>query len=316
MDGSSTQTINFSLRQNKSIERAITFDSLVLAREFIGAQVVYVGLGSLWFQDFRIAQRLFNPQKMVTIEGDPAIYKRVEFNQPYRTIESYEGATNAAVPHLLERRDLNTIPWIVWLDYDREIVEERLNELEELIVGLVDGSVLITTFNAKPDNYGKSPEERQETLERLVGTEILGEVVDDEELLGDRFTRTLVRCVSDYMKSTAVRRGRGAPFVPGIELVYRDSTPMATVGGFLPTAEDASAAAALVDSDQWIGREPSVIATYPLTRREIEALCKLLPADSPLTPNDLIGSGFALDEEQLAFFSRHYLRYPSFAEIV
>ena len=40
---SSTLAINFSLRQNKAIERAITFDALRIAVIEIGKNPVYVG---------------------------------------------------------------------------------------------------------------------------------------------------------------------------------------------------------------------------------------------------------------------------------
>src|SRR4051812_48943425 len=95
---SSSLTINFSLRQNKAIERAIAFDALTAGASLIGAEPVYVGLGSLWFQDFQMAHRYLGVKTMFSIEGDASIYKRAAFNRPFRTIEVLEGLSDVVVP--------------------------------------------------------------------------------------------------------------------------------------------------------------------------------------------------------------------------
>jgi hypothetical protein len=58
-----------------------------------------------------------------------------------------------------------------------------------------------------------------------------------------------------------------------------------------------------------------VIKTEPLTMREVNALSRLLPG-KPLSRERVLELGFEIDEDQLRFFERHYLRYPLYAEIV
>ena len=101
---SSTLTINFSLRQNKAIERAIAFDALSMGREFLGEHAVYIGLGSLWFQDFQMAHRLLGVETMVSIEGNESVYSRAEFNAPLRTKSRYPGGAYFALTSVSRTR--------------------------------------------------------------------------------------------------------------------------------------------------------------------------------------------------------------------
>ena len=312
---SSTLTINFSLRQNKAIERAIAFDALLAAADFVGEDPVYVGLGSLWFQDFQMAHRLLKITKMVSIEGDDAVYKRANFNRPFRTIEVIHAASNDAVPRLLERRDLARRPWIAWLDYDRELNDDRLDELKKIVTGVPAGSALLATFNAQAKNYGSDSQKRRCALTELftsdyVRSDLPVEAFDEPELM-----HTLATILLDYLQGVGVREGREGGFVPAIRLLYRDSAYMATVGGFLPNAERTSDCTALVASDSWCGFEDSIIETHPLTMRELLALSKLMPVEHSLDLASVKALGFELGEDQLSFYERHYLRYPIYTEI-
>ena len=157
---SSTNTIDFSLRQNKAIERAIVFDSLSSCRPLLGENPVYVGLGSVWFQDFRLARRILGIQTMFSIEADDRIWRRAEFNRPYAEIEVLNGWTEDVLPDLLARPELEDRPWIVWLDYDTVLKQQYLSELIDLVGALADGSVVLTTFSARSSKYNSDPKKR------------------------------------------------------------------------------------------------------------------------------------------------------------
>src|SRR3954470_22753066 len=121
----STNYVDFSIRQNKTIERGIVFMGLSrLRRALDGMEFVYVGLGSVWFVDFDLAHRELGIENMVSIESDPTLYRRATFNKPYRTVEVIEGTSYDVIPALLsDRDDLTRHPWILWLDYDEAIDE-------------------------------------------------------------------------------------------------------------------------------------------------------------------------------------------------
>src|SRR3954470_6008578 len=121
----STNYVDFSIRQNKTIERGIVFMGLSrLRRALDGMEFVYVGLGSVWFVDFDLAHRELGIETMVSIEADDVLYERARFNKPYRTVEVVRGYSYDVIPLLLsDRADLTSHPWIVWLDYDEAMDE-------------------------------------------------------------------------------------------------------------------------------------------------------------------------------------------------
>lgn len=311
---SSTHTINFSLRQNKAIERTIAFDALGQAWQCIGPDPVYVGLGSVWFQDFNLAHRSLRITAMVSIENDHDVFVRAEYNKPFKSIEVVEGSTTDVIPDLLDRADLKERAWIVWLDYDSAIDDPRLDELSGLVAELPPGSAILTTFNAMSKNYGGDTDRVLEAVQDLFGDDIVGDR-ESEDLKGRGLMATLADCVLGHLKSTAIQSGRKGGFVPGVRLLYRDSANMVTVGGFLPDPDRAELCSELVESPEWCGREAEVIETQPLTLREVQALSQLLPSNTGLSQAEVSELGIELSKAQIGFFERHYLRYPTYAEI-
>lgn len=311
---SSSNTINFSLRPNKGIERAIALDALEAGRQFLGQNSIYVGLGSLWFRDFVMAHRQLGIDKMVSIEASKKIYERAEFNKPLACVEIVEGYTTHVLPGLLERDDFQGRPVVVWLDYDSGLDDDKLTELTQLIERLPAGSAVLSTFSARADAYADSVEDRADALGDYFG-ELIDEDISIDELKGVGLMKTLSSATLDYLTAAAIDAGREGPFVPAISLMYRDSGPMVTVGGFLPQGGDAVACRDLVKGPNWFGFESTVIETQPLTLRELHALSQLVPVRH-LEQADVAKLGFRLDQSQLDFYCRHYSRYPSYVEIV
>ncbi|GAA3215098.1 O-methyltransferase [Oerskovia jenensis] len=312
---SSSNRIDYSVRQNKAIERSIVFDGL---RAVVGvvpevATSVYVGFGSVWFTDFHMAHRSLGILRMVSIEGDAITAHRAEFNRPYRTIEVVEGISSDVIPDLLSRPELGTIPWISWLDYDQALDEERIRELDDLVRYLPNNSFLIATFSATGGRYGK-PAQRSEFLSGLLNYGIPLDldlaVVRDERNLA----REIGRLLQDRLVSVSVDAGREVA-IPCFRLCYKDGTPMVTVGVFLPDGGSASGVRELVGGVNWFGINDEPITTPPLTAREVSALRALLPAVAPLSRSDVQACGFDLEDDQLEAFVVHYNRYPTFAQL-
>ncbi len=313
---SSTFSINFSLRQNKAIERAIAFDALVAAKSDLGADPIYVGLGSVWFRDFQLAHRALRIDTMVSMEGEPSVFARAAFNRPYGSIEVVLGWSTDVLPELLVRDDLLERPWIVWLDYDKEMNADRRDELADLVRRLPDGSAVLTTFNANSGNYATDLDVRREVLIDLFGSAIVDSAAEESAFKDHGLMSTLAHALSDYLEAVAIHAGREGGFVPALRLLYRDSANMVTVGGFLPSPDRTSRLTSLTASPDWFGFEDVVIETQPLTVREIHALWQLLPSNTPLSVEQVRKLGFELSEKELKFFERHYLRYPTYAELV
>lgn len=313
---SSTNIVNFSLRQNKSIERAIAFDCISLAMKDLGiSDAVYVGFGSVWFEDFVLAHRLLGIETMISIEQNPIVYKRAVYNRPYRTVEVWDGDSVDVIPRLLQKEELANRPWVAWLDYDHEINEDRLDELIALIRAIPSNSFLLITFSALPTRYGSKPQERPQRIRDLFG-DAAPESLSIRNFKNDTAcARVLAQAIEDLLLSTAIQSARPGSYVPAVHLTYKDSVPMVTVGGVLPSEENRDSIKVLVESERWPGRVDRMIDAPPLTNKEVMALQSLLPCKDKPTREDVQNIGFDLEEEHLASYVEHYLRYPQFAQV-
>ncbi len=94
----SFESVNYTIRPNKNIERKLVFEALRVLRSSIPLNGYrYVGLGSLWFVDFILAHRYLSINNMVCIEYETEA-ERVEFNRPYDCIEVLRGNTTDVLP--------------------------------------------------------------------------------------------------------------------------------------------------------------------------------------------------------------------------
>lgn len=314
---SSTNIVDFSVRHNKSIERSLVFDGLseILRIENL-ASPVYIGLGSVWFVDFVLAHTRLGVDTMESIERDEIVYRRAEFNRPYRTLTVHHGLSSDILPQLAADDTLKTRPWIVWLDFDRHLDEDRIDELRTAIEVLPPRSVFLTTFSALPSKYGNLAE-RGERLQQLFDTAIADEIVEDTAALKDEsaFARVVATATENLLWSHASAISRPGRFIPAFSLTYQDTPPMATVGGYLSDGESA-VLQERVRSGTWPGRSADLIKTPPLTMKEVAALQENLPTTTHITRETLQHLGFDLDQAHIDSFVRHYTRYPYFAQIM
>ncbi|WP_308202629.1 O-methyltransferase [Curtobacterium sp. RIT-PI-V] len=311
----STNYINFSVRQNKAIERKIAFECLSKLVTDKGDSYIYVGFGSVWFVDFEAAHRDLRINSMISIESDEVVYRRAAFNAPFRTVSVEQGNSADVLPDLLKRPDLSSRPWVVWLDYDTTMDETKLDELENLVVNLPPNSAILTTFSASAGRYAQ----QTQIADRL--SSLFGDTFDATEFprLKDyknekKLMLALSKAVRDRMISRFHRSGRTGSCLPIIELQYQDGTPMTTVGLALTDPAESKRVEGLIGDPSWRGISNDPIATPPLTQRETNALRTLLPSDPFPTRSAVKTLGFDLAENELASFSRHYLDYPTFVQ--
>ena len=312
---SSSFTINYSLRQNKALERALAFEALSTVQPYLGENCVYIGLGSVWFQDFQLARRVLGITDMISIESDPVIFSRACFNRPFGSVEVLEGLSSEILPEVLKRDDFRERTYIIWLDYDNSLTHENIQELSDLVRRLPSGSALLATFSATGSRYAKGLNSREKALVKLFGEDIVGNISSVDEMRDQGLMVTLADCALKFLSSKSAQSGQSHHFVSGIRLLYQDSSPMVTIGGFLVPKSSVGDVENLVSSETWCGWEEDVIASHPLTIREMQALSQLLPSASALTATDVAGLGFELGERQISLFERHYLRYPVYAEL-
>lgn len=315
---SSTSFVDFSVRQNKAIERSIVFGCLQeLTRKMELDNPIYVGFGSVWFVDFIQAHRHLAINTMISIESDEIIYARAKFNKPFRTVEIHHGLSTNVIPTLIRDENYAGRPWIVWLDYDSALDEDKLSELTYLVQVLPENSILLTTFTATSRYYGKKDSKREEFLRGILGDALIDTPFPDAGSLKNVSVQmdVLSKSALNFLVAAGLQGGRTGGAYPAFRLMYQDGSPMVTVGVALPSGATASSVEELLKSGSWKGKINQPISTPPLTAREMNALQAALPAQFPITRENVREMGFDLLDDQIASFVRHYLEYPSFVQV-
>lgn len=311
----SFNSVNYSLRPSKSIQRSLVFSSIQKLQNVIDLdQAIYVGFGSVWFSDFIGAHKILKIRDMISIESNDIGYTRACFNRPYKTVEIEHGLSTDVLPRILAKPHYAHRPWILWLDYDQTLDEGRRLDLQWAIEHLPQNSVLLTTFSASGGPYGR-PVSRPERLRTL-----FGDVVPDDLSRGhcseEELPTTLAQYALDYMSSVAAEIARPGGFLPAISIPYKDGTPMVTVGGVLPARGAVPAAQAEIASQAWQGRFNGLLEAPHLTIKEATAMQAMLPTNEPLDRAQIQALGFDLDAQQIEIFGHYYQLYPAFAQVI
>jgi hypothetical protein len=203
---------------------------------------------------------------------------------------------------------------MIWLDYDYQFDESLKDDIRSIIENAPANSILLVTFNGHESKYGQAAD-RSERLR-----ELFGDVVPDElskrALREGRMQETLADLTRDFMISVAADLARPGGFVPAFRIIYKDSAPMVTVGGLLPTKGAARVAADVVNGAEWRCRPFKAIIAPHLTIREAVLLQSQLPRAERLSRALVQELGFDLDDDQIEAFETYYRQYPAFAQIV
>lgn len=310
----SFDTVNYSLRPSKSIQRQIIFDGIRELQAHLELEgLVFVGFGSVWFTDFIAAHKVLRVDDMVSIEAHDVGYRRALFNAPYATIRVKHGISGEILPTLYDDQELRARPWLVWLDYDFSFDESVRDDVRSLIENAPKNSVIIFTFNGHEMGYGNA----QDRPDRL--RELFGAVVPDElskrSCKEERMQETLADLALDYMRSIAADLSRPGGFLPAVRVIYKDSAPMITVGGVLPAKGAARVASDVINGNSWPCKPEKRIMAPHLTMREAALLQSQLPRADQLTRDLIQNLGFDLEQHQIDTFQNYYKQYPAFAQI-
>jgi hypothetical protein len=311
----SFDTVNYSLRPSKNIQRQLVFDGVRrLQQELDLERLAYIGFGSIWFTDFAMAHTLLRVTDMVSMEGNDIGYRRAVFNAPYATVRVKEGFSYQVLPSLYTDELLTGRPWLVWLDYDYSLNESVRDDIRSITENAPASSIVLITFNGRANSYG-SARDRPGRLAQILGS-VVPDDLSKDACSDDRIQDTLADLTLDFIKSAAADLARPGGFVPAFRLIYKDSTPMITVGGILPTKGAARVATDIVDETTWPCRPQKPIKAPNLTIREAVALQSQLPCVDRLSRDTVRTLGFDLEDEQIEAFETYYRQYPAFAQII
>ena len=156
---SSYKKINYNLRMAKTVERKMFIEAFRKLSVFQKIEKYrYVGFGSTYFNDFILYHKSLGLNNMVSIEKEINESDRFTFNKPYSCIKLNFGTSTLVLP---------TLSWdektILWLDYDNDLNDSILSDINSFVASAKSGSMLILTIKAHPCLINTNDEkERQE----------------------------------------------------------------------------------------------------------------------------------------------------------
>lgn len=306
--------VNYSLRPNKAIQRHLAFEAVRILQDRLELKdLMYIGLGSIWFTDFQIAHKFLGIRDMISMEEDEIGYRRARFNQPFKTIRVLKGSSHQLLPKLFTQKVRMKRPWLIWLDYDRSIDEEKVADIRRVIECAPTNSIFLVTLPVFGKTIGK-PLNRADRFRKIFGS-VVPDDLGKDDCKDEGLAETLLSLLGDFMVSSAAGISRPGGFVLAFRIAYRDSTPMITIGGVLPSRGAVSAVRDAVSLMEWPSMCQRPVETPPLTLKEASVFQSELPGRIPITRKAIRKLGFDLEVAQLRSFERYYRYYPIFAQI-
>jgi hypothetical protein len=312
--------VNYFLRPNKNVERKLVVDALRRLGDVLNwADYRYLGMGSMWYIDFRLVHQALGITAMTSMEL-PELSERAAFNLPFACIDVLAGESRVLLPEL----SLGSGRYLIWLDHEGGLQQGVLEDAVIVAEQVGTDSVFLMTLNADrrfldDGGRGQVHSQRLDRLREIVGAAIPADV--PPERLSHRGFSSLVAEIALNMIGHAVARsGRPEAFIPLFNLAYRDAAPMVTVGGVFASArtQDLVRESSILDLDYVAtGTRTFEIDVPHLTPREKLAIDRLLPCETELLEDEVRRSlAFSPSQAELSSYQRYYLQYPLFAELL
>jgi hypothetical protein len=299
----------YDVRPAKQVERRMLVESFQVLSHlgFPIHEYQYTGLGSIYFVDFIMFHKVLGIRRMLSVEHDEQIRKRVTFNQPFRCVRVKLANIANEIPSLSTRRK-----HILWLDYDSMLTREHLEHLWLSAAKLPRHSFILVTVDVEPPVKSGTPRKWRDYF-RDQGQQYLGNLV-----LADFAQSNLVN-VNKGILTRAIDSGvssRNVKYIPLWAFSYADGHEMLTVGGMFGTDQDEeslrSGIFAQLDYVKFNrDSDPFRITVPRLTRKERLYLDKLMPAAKNWSPKQ-----FELPQDWIDAYRLIYRYFPSYAELV
>lgn len=313
----SYNNIDYRLRPGKYAERQMIVEAIGRLRFHDLKSYRYVGMGSIYFTDFKLLFRSLGISSMISIEQEEDDRDRFDWNKPYDQVQMLYGSTSVHLPAL----DWSH-PSIVWLDYDGQIAGSKLDDLDLVVSKAASGTMVMISVNAeKPAPEGMRKEDREAdpilALRTMIGRERTPTDLKPEQLRGAQAVKVYYRIIRDAVEASLARTN-ALITQPSQKLVwkqllnfqYKDGASMITVGGAVFKAEHINSfdAGNFTALDFYRPDEkPYVIEIPRLTTKEMAQLEKSAALD-PAICADLPW----LDNKERSLFIKMYRYLPNF----
>lgn len=336
----SFERFDYLLRTNKHIERKLVFDILAGAAQRLDfSRHWYLGFGSMWFGDFRLAHRRLGIDNMISMELKKHA-PRANFNRPFAGVKVEAGECSAILAGL--SADAWEKPVAAWLDYDGYLNEDVVKDITLLLSRSARNSTIIVTVNGARSTYRVRKQngilEKKETSVGVVETFLGGGSIPTRfdpkqnaagnyvDLPESVFPEFLTEAISAFMEHCVVSTarevdGQSLKFITLYRLHHRDGADMVTVGGALMTEADESVWRECLTRHPLLGNGAGGSAycrldLVPVTVKEKIALDECLPDQGDGTEfiNAAKAAGIALSDEEMTKYRKFYRHFPVFVE--
>lgn len=324
--------IPYRLRQNKSVERLAFVELLSRVNRHPNCQVrdyTYVGLGGTTLEDFRVLHSVFAIEQMISLENNPEVHRRQQFNKPHSCVDCKLQDVGEFVDTFVRES-----PTIAWLDYaEAAALPDQVAEFGVLLEGLEPYDIAKITLNAHAATWGRQAldedagdlhKRRYELLEQRLGQAFPSTMAEYEQMTENRFPEFVLHVVAKAANSAMEQKGDQA-FLPLTAFSYADGQRMVTATGIVLDVGTETDFLDVTGLDDWPLRtadftSPTTIHIPDLTMRERLFVDSLLPsADADTIRRTL---GFDIEEhartsrEALRSYADFYRHVPFFSEIV
>lgn len=307
----SYEKVPYDLRPAKQVERRMIMDALVRLMNggFTIRDYQYTGFGSIYFFDFLLLYKLIGLRRLLSVEHDVTITKRVQFNKPFDLIAVRMDSAGAVIPDLsADHRH------ILWLDYDDQLSEDMLSDVAQACHLLSAGSIVLVTVDAEPPRGTDSPEDRARYFADVTG-DLLPFDFDLSWCRRSRLPETNLRILFAAAESGVAARAE-LRFCPLFKFSYADGHRMVTAGGMIATSDQE----ACLDKCNWdratyLRRsstdEPYEIEVPRLTRKERLYLDHHMPC-----PDSWVPAEFELEGTAVKQYREIHRFYPHYEELL
>jgi hypothetical protein len=283
----------------------------------------YTGFGAIYFVDFILLHKLLGMNRLVSLEHQASLERRIQFNKPYKCVEVKMAPASSEIPNL--SRD---IAHIVWLDYDGVLRSDFLADIQSAITVLCPGSILLVTVDLEPPeehDYKEidstfdgsknvmGPKQWKRYFEHHASRYLGLHLTESDFGRVELRTRTAEVLQACFKGSIAPRRHM--EFLPMFNFIYRDSHWMLSIGGMIGgEAEKRKVRGSTLGRTRYyrnaFSTPPFEISVPRLTRKERMYLDQDMPCEDNWVPG-----GFEIDPVELQRYRDIYRFLPSFAEI-
>jgi hypothetical protein len=322
---SSSYRVQYDMRPAKQVERRMLVDALqrLAAAGFPISDYQYTGFSAIYFVDFILFHKILGLSKLVSLERQESLTRRMQFNRPFSCVEIKMVSASSEIPNL--SRDVRHL---IWLDYDGVLQKDFLSDIQSAITALPSGSILLVTVDVEPpEDYDYEvidptfdsakevlgPKHWRKYFEYHASPYLKLGLSDADFGKSDLILRSTEVLKAAFTKSIVARPE--LQFLPMFNFAYKDSHSMLTMGGMIGgRAEKRQLRTSSIGDTVYyradFGSAPFEIKVPRLTRKERMYLDREMPCADDWRPGD-----FDLESEDVRNYRDIYRFLPAYVEI-